>query len=148
MTMLGVWIAALVVFLILEGITAGLCSIWFAAGALCALLVALFHGSLPIQVVVFVAVSVFALWITRPLAKKYINSRTVPTNADRVIGKQGVVQENINNLEATGSVRVEGETWKARSLTGAAISQGSVVAVRKIEGVKLLVVPVEAEMES
>ena len=142
------WLMLLIFFAGIEGVTAGLISIWFCVGSLAALIAAWLGAPLAIQIGLFAVVSVIAMALVRPMAKRLMHPAPVPTNADRVIGKRGVVQEDINNLEATGSVRVEGETWKARSLTGAAISQGCVVAVRKIEGVKLLVVPVEAERES
>ena len=81
------WIAALILFIIVEAVTVGLASIWFAIGAVAALICALLRGPIWLQVVWFLAVSVATLILTRPLVKKYVNGRAVPTNADRNIGR-------------------------------------------------------------
>lgn len=86
-TMPAIWIGLIVIFLIVEGLTAGLVTIWFAVGALAALIAAMFHAPLWLQLVWFFAVSIAAFAVTRPLVKKYINSRTQPTNADMLIGR-------------------------------------------------------------
>ena len=106
MNMTIIWLAAMVAFLIVEAVVPGLISIWFAAGSLAAMLSALFRAPLWLQVVWFVIVSVAALALTRPLAQKYVNARTTPTNADRILGKDCVVRERIDNLNGTGSVAV------------------------------------------
>jgi len=134
-----VWGAALVVFILVEAATAGLSSIWFALGALCALLGAIAHAPVWLQVVLFLAVSAVTLVLTRPLAKKYVNSRLQPTNADRCIGRQAMVIEDIDNLHGTGAVRLEGKDWTARSNDDTGIPAGETVIVTAIEGVKLLV---------
>ena len=87
----------------------------------------------------FLVVSIATLWFTRPLALKYLNGRSVATNADRVVGMEGVVCEDIDNLAGTGAVKLDGKEWTARSDSGANIPSGSVVKVRRIEGVKLIV---------
>lgn len=134
------WLIALVVFLIVEAIVPGLVSIWFAVGALAALLAALFHAPFWLQVVWFLVVSVAALALTRPLARKYVNARTTPTNADRILGKECVVREAISNLEGTGAVAVDGKVWTARlAQDDETAAPGEVVIVRRIEGVKLIV---------
>ena len=81
------------------------------------------------------------MYFTRPLVKKYVNSRSQPTNADMVIGKEALVTEDIDNVEATGAVSVGGKVWTARSDTGVSIKSGTVVNVLRIEGVKLIVEP-------
>lgn len=134
-----VWLALMVLLLILEAATAGLTSIWFALGALAALIASLFGGALWLQLVWFLAVSVLTLWLTRPLALKYLNSRRVATNADRVIGAEAVVTEDIDNIAGSGAVHVDGHEWTARSGSGANIAKGAVVRVERIEGVKLIV---------
>lgn len=134
-----VWLALMVLLLILEAATAGLTSIWFALGALAALIASLFGGALWLQLVWFFAVSVLTLWLTRPLALKYLNSRRVATNADRVIGAEAVVTEDIDNIAGSGAVHVDGHEWTARSGSGANIAKGAVVRVERIEGVKLIV---------
>ena len=139
-SMAVLWLIAMVVFLIVEGIVPGLVSIWFAIGSLAALLSAALHAPVWLQVVWFLLVSVAALAVTRPLAKKYVNARTQPTNADRIIGKECVVREPIDNLQGTGAVAVDGKVWTARmEKDGLTAREGEVVVARRIEGVKLIV---------
>ena len=104
MQMLYIWILAAVVFGVLEGITAQLVSIWFVLGAVAAAVAAACGGAVWLQGVLFVAVSVVALLATKPLVKKYLRPRIQATNADRCVGRTGVVLEDIDNLAATGQV--------------------------------------------
>ena len=139
-SMAVVWLIATVVFLIIEGIVPGLISIWFAAGALAALLAAMVGAPIWLQVVWFLLVSIAALAITRPLVKKYVNGRTQPTNADRSFGKECVVREAIDNVQGTGAVAVDGKVWTARMESDEESAQvGEIVVARRIEGVKLIV---------
>ena len=134
------WVAALVVFLIVEAVTAGLVSIWFVFGSLVALICAALGAAVWLQIFWFVIVSVATLVLTRPLVKRYVDSRSVATNADRSIGRAAVVTERIDNLAATGAVKLDGVVWTARSTDDAvAIESGERVTVRAIEGVKLIV---------
>lgn len=134
-----VWVVIMVVFLVVEAATAGLTCIWFAIGALAALIAALFGAPIWLQLVWFFVVSVVTLYFTRPLVLKYVNSRSQPTNADMVIGKEALVTEAIDNVESTGAVAVGGKVWTARSENGEPIEVGSIVTVLRIEGVKLIV---------
>ena len=134
------WVVALVVFLIVEAVTAGLVSIWFVFGSLVALICAALGAAVWLQIFWFVIVSVATLALTRPLVKRYVDSRSVATNADRSIGRAAVVTERIDNLAATGAVKLDGVVWTARSTDDAvAIETGERVTVRAIEGVKLIV---------
>ena len=134
------WVVALVVFLIVEAVTAGLVSIWFVFGSLVALICAALGAAVWLQIFWFVIVSVATLVLTRPLVKRYVDSRSVATNADRNIGRTAVVTERIDNLAATGAVQLAGVIWTARSTDDAvAIEPGTHVTVRAIEGVKLIV---------
>ncbi len=134
------WVAALVVFLIVEAVTAGLVSIWFVFGSLVALICAALGAAVWLQIFWFVIVSVATLVLTRPLVKRYVDSRSIATNADRSIGRAAVVTERIDNLAATGAVNLDGVVWTARSTDDAvAIEAGERVTVRAIEGVKLIV---------
>ena len=135
------WLVLMVVLLIVEAATAGLTCIWFALGALAALISALFGAAIWLQVVWFLLVSIITLWFTRPLAMKYLNGRRVATNADRVVGAEGIVTEAIDNIAGTGAVRLDGKEWTARSESGANIGKDAVVMVKRIEGVKLIVDP-------
>ena len=136
----ALWLAAMVVLLIIEGAVPGLVSIWFALGALAALLSAILHAPVWLQVTWFVVVSVVSLILTRPLARKYVNSKTQPTNADMLIGSDCVVRERIDNLRGTGAVLAQGKVWTARMENGEASAEaGEIVQVVRIEGVKLIV---------
>lgn len=134
-----VWVVIMVVFLVVEAATAGLTCIWFAIGALAALIAALFGAPIWLQLVWFFVISVVTLYFTRPLVLKYVNSRSQPTNADMVIGKEALVTEAIDNVESAGAVAVGGKVWTARSENGEPIEVGSIVTVLRIEGVKLIV---------
>ena len=129
------WLAALVALLALEAATVGLVSLWFAVGSLCALLTSFFVGNIW-------AGSFLGLVSIRPLARKYADPRRESTNADRVVGAEGVVTQAIDNLKAQGQITVNGAPWTARTEEGCpAIPAGSRVRVLRIEGVKVIVSP-------
>ena len=111
------WLAALVALLALEAATVGLVSLWFAVGSLCALLTSFFVSNIWVQFAVFLAVSFLCLVIIRPLARKYADPRRESTNADRVVGAEGVVTQAIDNLKAQGQITVNGAPWTARTLS-------------------------------
>ncbi|MPM10604.1 hypothetical protein SDC9_56936 [bioreactor metagenome] len=133
------WLIALVLFSIIEAVTVGLVSIWFAAGSLSALIVSWLGGSLWVQIVVFGVISFFTMAVARPLTHKYLVRSKEATNADRAIGKDAVVTEEINNLQGSGAVSVSGVIWTARSGDDEIIPPGTTVRVLRIEGVKLFV---------
>lgn len=134
-----IWAAAIILFGVFEGITVQLVSIWFMLGAITALVAALLGVSFPIQILIFVAVTILALVITRPLVKKYIHPKKVHTNADKVIGQIGIVTAQIDNVSAEGQVKVDGKEWTARAVNNEIIPEGEKVIIEKIEGVKLIV---------
>lgn len=136
-----IWLCAAIVFALLEAATVGLTSIWFAVGSVAALVAALLGAQEWLQFVLFAVVSAGALLLTRPLAKKYVNSQKKATNADRVLGMTGIVTEEINNVKCTGAVAVGGKEWSARSVNGEVIAAGVQVVPENIEGVKLMVKP-------
>ena len=138
--MLFVWLVLFVLFLIAEALTAQLATIWFAAGALVALILEIAGvQSIAVQIVVFLTVSALTLIATRPLVKKMVKTKTVATNADRNIGCEAVVTEKIDNLAATGAVKINGNIWTARSADESTIETGAVVITEKIDGVKIIV---------
>lgn len=140
LNMTVIWLIAMIVLLIIEGVVPGLISIWFALGALAALISALLGAQIWLQVVWFLVVSIVALALTRPLAKKYVNSRTQPTNADVAIGRECIVTEDIDNVLGTGAAVVGGKTWTARTEgDNIRIPKGSTVRAVRIDGVKLIV---------
>ena len=142
-----VWTAAIILFGVVEALTAGLVSIWFVAGALAALVAAFVDASLGIQLALFLIVSAGALALTRPLLRKITAASVTPTNADRVLGAAARVTETINNEISTGAVYADGKTWTARSADGSVIPAGKQVYVEAMEGVKLLVKTAEEKME-
>ena len=141
-----IWLALLLLFAVIEAASVGLTSIWFAAGALCALIAALLGGPLWVQIALFLVVSVLCLLAVRPLARRHLNNKVEATNADRVIGEQAQVTEDIDNIHGKGAVVIRGVAWTARSEDGLPVPAGALVRVLRIEGVKVFVerVPVEA----
>ena len=140
-----VWLVLLLLFAGTEALTVGLTSIWFAAGALCALIAALLGAPLWVQIALFLAVSALCLLAVRPLAKRLLNSRVEATNADRVIGEQAQVTEDIDNIRGKGAVVIRGVAWTARSEDGFPVPAGTLVKVLRIEGVKVFVERLPAE---
>lgn len=134
------WLAVMIVLLIIEGVVPGLVSVWFAVGALAAMISALFEAPFWLQTVWFLIVSIASLCLTRPLVKKYVNSKVQPTNADALIGKECIVIESIDNIAGEGAVKISGQVWTARSTDDSVkIAQGKIVTVKEIRGVKLIV---------
>lgn len=134
-----VWICAAVLFGIFEALTVQLVSVWFVVGSVAALVSSLCAAKLYVQIIVFILVSILMLLITRPLVKKKLEVKAQPTNADRSIGKTAIVIEDIDNINATGQVKVDGQIWTARSKNSSIIKKGTNVTVEKIDGVKLIV---------
>lgn len=140
------WLIALVVFLVIEAATLGLATIWFAGGALVALIAAMCGAGLGIQVASFLVVSLVLLIFTRPFAVRFLSKDTLKTNVDRVVGMEGIVTEEISNLAGTGKVSLGGNIWTARTENeGGTIPVDAVVAVLRVEGVKLIVKVKEKE---
>ena len=140
-----IWLAALVILLLAEALTLGLTTIWFAGGALIALIAALVGANVWVQLGIFLAVSLLLLIFTRPAALRYMNKSTLKTNVDSLTGEVGVVSERIDNLEATGKVKLNDVIWTARSEDGTVIEEGAVVEISRVEGVKLIVKMKEEE---
>ncbi len=142
-----VWLVLLVFFLLMEASTVVLVSLWFAAGALAAMLTALLDGQLWLQVVVFFVVSGLLLLAMRPLVKKHFTPKLVRTNVDAVIGSVGIVTEEVDNITAEGQVKLGSMEWTARSTSGEPIPSGTQVVVDRIEGVKVFVTPVHEKVK-
>lgn len=139
MPMYVIWGALIIIFGILEAASAQLVSIWFVFGAIASLIAALLNAPVVAQIIIFVVVSVLTLVATRPIVKKHLNAKTVPTNADRILGCDAIVIEKIDNIESVGQVKIDGNVWSARSVDGTTIPVDSIVTIEKMEGVKLLV---------
>ena len=138
-SMLIFWVALLIGLIVVEAVTAQIVTIWFAVGAVAAIVAEMLGAQIWLQWVVFIAVSVIALIVTRPLVRKLTKTKVQPTNADRCIGQVAVVTEEIDNISAKGQVSVNGTVWTARSSDETVIGKGEKVTVEKIEGVKVLV---------
>ncbi|WP_022778724.1 NfeD family protein [Butyrivibrio sp. AE3009] len=140
MSMPLVWLAVAIVFSVIELATMGLVTIWFAAGALAALLLSMIGATVLLQVAAFLVVSVAVLLVVRPLAAKYVNGKAKKTNIDAIIGRRLVVKKEIDNLKGTGKIDMDGTTWMAAStIDNIIIPEGTTVRVVKVSGAKLIV---------
>lgn len=136
------WIVAIVVLIIAEVMTSALTTIWFVGGAIIAAILSAVSAPVYLQIIVFIIVSGALLALIRPYALKHFNPERTPTNVDAMIGKQGIVTEEINNAAQTGKVKVDGMDWSARALIHEqVIGKEKLVTVEKIDGVKLIVRP-------
>ena len=142
MNLMTIWLIVFVACIVIEIITMGLTTIWFAGGALIAAVAAALNAPLWLQIVLFIAVSLALLYFTRPVAVKYFNKDRVRPNAESLVGKQAIVISEIDNLQGIGQVTVGGQEWSARTtIEGITLPVGSVVIIRAISGVKLIVAP-------
>lgn len=133
------WLILMAVMIAIEIITLGLSTIWFAIGALAAYIAALFGADVAVQVVVFLVVSLAALFFTRPVAVRFFNNKDrEKTNVDSVIGSAAKVIEKIDNFNAKGRVMLNGMEWMARSVDGSEIEAGETVVIKEVSGVKLM----------
>ena len=139
--MVWTWLGVMAVSAFVEAATLTLVSIWFAAGALAATFAAYAGASLTVQLILVVGVSIAACVAVRPLARRFVAPNVVPTNADRLLGAEARVTEEIDNAAPSGAVYVDGKTWTARSSGGERIPAGELVEIERMEGVKLIVRP-------
>ena len=133
------WLVLFVVLLVVEIATMGLTTIWFAGGALIAFIAAYIHLGIGLQIVLFLAVSILLLVLTRPIAVKYFNQEREKTNVDSLIGQNAVVKEEINTIKATGRVEVNVMEWSAKTEHTEIIEVNTIVSIKGIQGVKLIV---------
>ena len=141
-----VWLGLMILFILVEAAIPGLVSVWFALGALLALVFAAIGSPVWLQALIFILGSGAALLLTRPLAKKYVNSKKQATNADAVIGRECLVTERIDNVLGTGAVKTGGKIWTAVAENeDIQIEAGELVRAKEISGVKLVVEPFEKE---
>lgn len=135
------WLIMIVVFAVAELITVGLTSIWFAGGALVALILSALGLDLIWQIAVFVVVSVVLLVFTRPWAMKYMKPRLVKTNYETALEKKVCLTERVDNLKGTGTAVLNGQEWTARAYEeGKTFEAGEIVLVKEIRGVTMYVV--------
>ncbi len=136
-----IWLALFVVLLVVEGLGPGLICLWFAFGALIAFVCSLCGASLTVQIIAFALSSLLFVLLLRPLALRYVNAKKTATNADAVIGKEGVVIREIDELKGEGQVKIAGQVWTARSEDGSVIAVDTIVRACGIQGAKLMVTP-------
>lgn len=135
-----VWLVAFAVLLVIEILTLGLTTIWFAGGALAAWCLAMLKASFPLQIIAFLVVSVILLLLTRPIAVKHFNRKCEKTNTDILIGQQAIVIEKLDDIHGTGRVVINGMEWSAKTTDPTVtIETDTVVLVEAIQGVKLIV---------
>lgn len=137
------WLIAAGIFFIFEMATTGFLIFWLGIGALLAMVTSFITSSIIAQTVVFVVTSCILIPLTKPLADKFTNKKTVATNSYSLIQKRGIVTIDINPIEATGQVKVNGEIWSAKSENESSISKGTEIEVLDIDGVKLIVAPIK-----
>ena len=135
-----VWFVLLLVFLVVEAACPiHLVSIWFAAGALVAMIASWLGAALWLQILLFLVVACALVVMLWPFIKKFLNPKLEKTNVDSIVGSEGYVTADINNLAATGQVKLGAMEWTARSTSGQVIPKGALVKVDRIEGVKVFV---------
>lgn len=138
-SVLLMWLLLIALFIVVEFITLGLTTIWFAGGALVAFIAGCCSAALWVQILLFFVVSVALLFFVRPSTCKKFNSGRIKTNLEEIIGAQGKVVETIDNFNQKGSVMLQGKEWTARSIDASVIPAGEKVSVVEISGVKLIV---------
>ena len=140
-----IWLIIAGICLIIEIITVGCWVFWFAIGSLFAMIVSLFTSNLIIQTSVFVRSSTILIFATKPFVRKFANNNNlVKTNVYSIIGKVGIVTEDINSINSTGQIKVEGETWSALGENDTNIEKGTEVKILEVKGVKVIVTPIKS----
>ena len=137
-----IWLIASGIIFIIEIFTVGFLIFWLGVAALLAMLISFFTNSIILQTTVFVIASALLIFATRPLADKITKKDSTPTNVYSLIGKKGIVVEDINLANGTGQVKVEGDVWSAKTKEKINIPKGTEVEIESIEGVKVYVTPV------
>lgn len=140
-----IWLVLMVVFLMVEGASVSMVSLWFGAGALAALIVSLLGAEVWLQVLVFFTVSIVLLASLRPLARRYFTPKLTRTNVDSIVGQTGTVTAAIDNVTGQGQIKLASMEWTARSTSGEPISTGTLIRVDRIEGVRAFVSPLQVE---
>ena len=139
--MVYVWLGLIVAFIAVEAATVNLVSIWFIGGSVAGLVCAILGAPTLLQFAVFILVSALLLALLRPVLKKYLRVKPTKTNADRLVGQEALVTEQIDNLRETGAIRINGVLWTAKSADDTQIPIGTRVVIERIEGAKVYVKP-------
>ena len=137
------WLIAAGIFFVIEIATVGFLIFWLGIGALLAMITSFFTDNLIIQTAVFVVSSALLIPLTKPFVDKITKSKKeVKTNSYSLINKKGIVTVDINPTQGTGLVKVNGETWSAKTEDESIIIKNTEVEVLAIDGVKLVVRPI------
>ena len=129
----------MIICVVIEACSLNLTSIWFAVGALAALVVLLCGGGLLPQLIAFTIAAAALLILVRPITRRLLRPKGARTNADRIVGETALVTEEIDNIHATGAVHILGQIWSARSIDNTVIAAGETVRICSISGVKAMV---------
>lgn len=144
-----IWLIASGIFFVGEIITVGFLIFWLGIGALLAMIVSFFTDNIIIQTTVFVVSSIILIFATKPLANKLTkNDKNVSTNVYSLIGKKGIVTQDINIIEGKGQIKVHGEIWSAICSGNGTIKEGTEVEVKEVRGVKVLVEPINSTISA
>lgn len=139
-----IWLILAGLFLVLEIFTAGFLIFWLSIGSLFAMIVSFFTDNIIVQTAVFVVSSTILIFATKPFVKKFAqNKSSIKTNVYSIVGKTGLVIEEINPIQSTGQIKINGETWSASTKNNIIIPEGSEVEVLEIKGVKTIVAPIK-----
>lgn len=142
--MLFVWLGLIVLFSVVEAATVSMVSLWFVGGSLAGLVVTLLGGQLWVQIMVCLIVSAALLACLRPFVRKFVTPKKTATNVDMVLGRTAYITEPVDNLRATGALKLDGKEWTVRSMNDEILPEGTLVRIVKLEGVKLFVEPAHA----
>ena len=134
-----VWLIGIIVFMVLEGVSYQIVSVWFAAGAMGGLLAYVCGAPVWLQIAIFIVLSLVMLAALRPISVRLLGKHKIRTNADSLVGKSVLITQDVDNIKGTGQGKIDGMTWTVRSETGETIPSGEVAKILKIEGVKLIV---------
>ena len=137
-----IWLGIMIILLLAEAATVGLTTIWFAAGALAAMvLCALGVGAFG-QWTVFFVVSLVLLYFTRPIALKWMTPHKPRTNYENAVDKTVRITERVDNIAGTGTAVLNGQEWTARmQQDDVTLEPGELATVAAVEGVKLILIP-------
>jgi len=142
-----IWVALIVIFSIIEALTLGLTTIWFAIAALVMVFLSFLPISFPVQILIFLAISAVLLFFTRPLAIKKFKVGKEKTNVDSLVGRPALVTKIITEFDR-GEVKLNGNIWSARTDDGSTLTEGTRCTVVRIEGVQVIVTPTETPAEA
>lgn len=142
-----IWLIIAGICLIIEIITTGFLVFWFSIGALLAMITSLFTNNITIQTTIFIISSTILIFATKPFLKKFAkNDDSVKTNVYSIIGKTAIVTTDIDSINGTGQIKVDGELWSAIGEKELNIPKGTKVEIKEIKGVKVIVSPIKLKI--